>query len=361
MEETLMASCIKTISRGYIFCGLLGLGLGLGPIAAAPAHAEDFQKIAAYKGADREQMLADGAKKEGSLTLYMNIPQAYSNLFVQPFEKKYGIKVNIWRARSELTLKRTIDEARAGKSSVDVIDSISPPMEALRREKLLEKIDSPIHKELQPYAIPKHHEWVSMREIVFVQAYNTNKIKKEDLPKTYQDLLGPKWKGNVGIESGDQEWVSSVINDMGKEKGLKYFRDLANNGLTLVTGHPVLINSVISGEVSLGLTVYNYDAFHWKEQKAPVDWFAIEPAVTISDGIAVAKNAPHPHAALLFYEYMLGPEAQGILAKLGFVPTNVKVESPLKNVKLKVLDASALLDEDEASEKQFKTLLVDKH
>lgn len=348
-----MESRIKNISASAIFC-LLGLA------AVCPSHAEDIQKLVAYRGADREKMLAEGARKEGSLTVYMNIPQVYSNLFVQPFEKKYGVKVNIWRARSELTLKRTIDEARAGKSSVDVIDSISPPMEALRREKLLEKIDSPIHKDLQPYAIPKHREWVSMREIVFVQAYNTNKIKKEDLPKTYQDLLSPKWKGNVGLEAGDQEWVSSVINDMGKEKGRQFFRSLSSNGLTLVTGHPVLINSVISGEVSLGLTVYNYDAFHWKEQKAPVDWFAIEPAVTISDGIAIAKNAPHPHAAVLFYEYMLGAEAQSILAKLGFVPTNVNVESPLKNVKLKVLDAADLLDEDDASEKQFKSLLIDK-
>jgi iron(III) transport system substrate-binding protein len=343
--------------KEFFGAGIFGLSLF---VAMSSAQAVDIQKLVTYQGADRQQILADGAKKEGSLTLYLNIPQVYSNLFVQPFEKKYGVKVNIWRARSELTLKRTIDEARAGKPEVDVIDSIAPPMEALRREQLLEKIDSPAFKDLAPYAVPKHHEWVSMRELVYVQAYNTNKVKKEDLPKTYQDLLAPKWKGNVGIESDDHEWVSSVISDMGKEKGVKFFHDLAANNLTLVTGHPVLVNGVVSGEVPLALTVYNYDAAHWKEQKAPIDWYVIEPAVTIGDGIAIAKNAPHPHAALLFYEYMLGVEAQTILAKMGFVPTNVNVESPLKNVKLKVLDAAALLDDDDASEKQFKSLLIEK-
>jgi iron(III) transport system substrate-binding protein len=348
--------------KGF-FSAVVGAGVfGLTSFAVmGSTHAADIQKLATYQGADREQMLADGAKKEGSLTLYINIPQIYSNLFVTPFEKKYGIKVNIWRARSELTLKRTIDEARAGKPVVDVIDSIAPPMEALRREQLLEKIDSPVFKDLAPYAVPKHHEWVSMRELVYVQAYNTNKVKKEDLPKTYQDLLAPKWKGNVGIESDDHEWVSSVISDMGKEKGVKFFHDLAANKLAMVTGHPVLVNAVVSGEVPLALTVYNYDAAHWKEQKAPVDWYVIEPAVTIGDGIAIARNAPHPHAALLFYEYMLSVQAQTILANMGFVPTNVNVESPLKNVKLKVLDAAALLDDDDASEKQFKSLLIEKH
>jgi iron(III) transport system substrate-binding protein len=182
--------------KEFFGAGIFGLSLF---VAMSSAQAVDIQKLVTYQGADRQQILADGAKKEGSLTLYLNIPQVYSNLFVQPFEKKYGVKVNIWRARSELTLKRTIDEARAGKPEVDVIDSIAPPMEALRREQLLEKIDSPAFKDLAPYAVPKHHEWVSMRELVYVQAYNTNKVKKEDLPKTYQDLLAPKWKGNVGI------------------------------------------------------------------------------------------------------------------------------------------------------------------
>lgn len=334
--------------------GLIGLALH------SPLFASDLQKISSYRGPDREQMLIDGAKKEGSLTLYMNIPAVYSNIFVQPFEKKYGIKVNIWRARSELTLKRVIEEAKAGLHSVDVIDSISPPMEALRRENLLQRIESPVHRDLLPYAIPKHQEWVSMRALVFVQSYNTNKVKKEDLPKTYQDFLAPKWKGNLGIESGDHQWVATIIEDMGKEKGQKFFRALSDNGMTMLTGHPVLMNAVLSGEVPLALTIYNYDAVSWKEKKAPVDWFAIEPAVTIVDGIAVAKNAPHPHAALLFYDYMLSVEAQTILAKLAFVPTHSKVESPLKNIKLKVLDPARLLDEDEASEAQFKALLITK-
>jgi len=341
---------------GFTFLNVCLLGLAVN----SPVFANDLQKMANYRGADREQLLIEGAKKEGSLTVYMNIPAVYSNIFVQPFEKKYGIKVNIWRARSEVTLKRVIEEAKAGLHAVDVIDSISPPMEALRRENLLQRIESPVHKDLLPYAIPKHQEWVSMRALVFIQSYNTNKVKKEEIPKTYQDMLAPRWKGNLGIESGDHHWVSSVIEDMGKDRGQKFFRGLSDSGMTMLTGHPVLMNAVVSGEVPLALTIYNYDAVTMKEKKAPIDWFAIEPAVTIVDGIAVARNAPHPHAALLFYDYMLSIEAQTILAKLAFVPTHSKVESPLKNIKLKVLDPARLLDEDQAAEAQFRALLMTK-
>jgi iron(III) transport system substrate-binding protein len=322
-------------------------------------HSQTLQELAAYQGEDRQQRLIEGAKKEGSLLFYTTFPIEYANQLIEPFKSKYGIKVNVWRARSEIVLRKVISEARAGSLNVDVITVIAPAAEALRRENLLQEIHSPHHKDLIHSAVPAHREWAPTVQHVFVQAYNTDKVRKEDLPKSYQDLLAPKWKGKLAMEGDDHEWMSSVIADMGPAKGVRFFRDLvANNGLSVRSGHPLLTNLVASGEVPLALTVYQYSVEQAKKKGSPIDWFAIEPAVSIANGIGVAKGAPHPHAALLFYDYIIGPEAQRILAKIGYVPTNTKIESPVKGVKLKLLDAAKLLDEQERSFSLFEQIIL---
>ncbi len=168
--------------------------------AVHTAYSQTLQKLAAYHGEDRQQRLVEGAKKEGSLLFYATFPVEYANQLIEPFRSKYGIKVNVWRARSEIVLRKVIAEARAGAPSVDVIAIISPQEEALRRENLLQEIHSPFHKDLVPSAVPAHREWVATLHHVFVQAYNTDKVGKVDLPKTYRDLLAPKWKGKLAID-----------------------------------------------------------------------------------------------------------------------------------------------------------------
>ena len=322
-------------------------------------HSQTLQKLAAYQGEDRQQRLIEGAKREGSLLFYTTFPTEYANQLIEPFKSKYGVKVDVWRARSEIVLRKVIAEARAGSPNVDVITVFSPAAEALRRENLLQEIHSAYHKDLVPSAVPAHREWVSTLQHVFVQAYNTGKVRKEDLPKTYQDLLAPKWKGKLAIEGDDHEWMSSVIADMGQAEGVKFFRDLvASNGVSVRSGHPLLTNLVASGEVALALTVYQYSVEQAKKKGSPIDWFVIEPAVSITNGIAVAKRAPHPHAALLFYDYIISPEGQRILARIGYVPTHARIESPVKGVKIKFLDAATLVDEQEKSTRLFEQIIL---
>jgi iron(III) transport system substrate-binding protein len=323
------------------------------------AHAQTLQKLATYQGEDRQQLLIEGAKKEGSLLFYATFPVEYADQLIEPFRSKYGIKVDLWRARSEIVLRKVIAEARAGGPSADVIAIISPQQEALRRENLLQEIRSPYHKDLAPSAVPAHREWVATLHHVFVQAYNTDKVRKEDLPKTYRDLLATRWKGKLAIEGDDHEWVSSVIADMGETEGVKFFRDLvASNGLSVRSGHPLLTNLVASGEVPLALTVYQYSVEQAKKKGSPIEWFVIEPAVSITNAIGVARRAPHPHAALLFYDYVISAEGQRMLAKIGYVPTHVKIEWPVKGVKLKFLDAATLLDEQEKSFGLFEQIIL---
>jgi iron(III) transport system substrate-binding protein len=328
-------------------------------IVAAAAGAFAQTPLASYQGPDRMDKIIAAAKKEGTLTLYTTIAEKDLPVLIKPFEDKYGVKVNVWRAGTDKVLQRTLVEAKANRNEVDVIHFGSPEMEALAREKVLQPVLSPAYRDLVQGAVPKHHEWAATLLSVWVQAYNTNLIKKSDLPKTYQDLLDPKWKGKLGIEAKDEDWFASVIDIMGgKDKGLKFFQDLvAKNGITPRKGHTLLTNMVVSGEVPLALTVYNYMPEQAKRKGAPIDWFALEPAVARSNAVGVALHAPHPAAALLFHEYML-TDAQQIMTTIDYVPSNTKIASPLKGVKIVITDPARSLDEEDKWSALFDKTVV---
>ena len=118
------------------------------------------------------------------------------------FEKKYGIKVVPWRAGSEGIVNRTIQEARANRFTVDVIETNGPELESLHRENVLQLVRSPHLADLIAPAVLPHGEWMGTRLNVFVQAYNTRLVKKQDLPKTWEEFANPKWKGKIGSSRG---------------------------------------------------------------------------------------------------------------------------------------------------------------
>jgi iron(III) transport system substrate-binding protein len=329
-------------------------------LAVALAQGASAQSLLDYGGSDRTQRIVAAAKKEGTLTIYTTFAERDQPALLGPFEAKYGVKVVVWRAGTDKILQRTIAEARAKKNNVDVIHFGAPEMEALSREKILQAVTSPVHKDLQPGSVPPHREWAATLLSVWVQAYNTRLIRKQDLPKTYADLLDPRWKGKLGIEAKNEDWFASVVDIMGGgEKGLQFFRDLVErNGLSPRTGHTLLNNMVIAGEVPLALDIYNYMPEQAKRQGAPIDWFALQPAVARSNAIGIARRAPHPSAALLFYEYMLGEEGQRVLVKMDYVPANTKVASPLKGVKIVQTDPVRTLDESEKWKDLFEKIVL---
>ena len=315
-------------------------------VAAAAAQAQ--VNLATYEGADRMERIVAAAKKEGALTLYTTIAEKDLPVLVKPFETKYGIKVTVWRAGTDKVLQRALAEFSGKRREVDAIHFGSPEMEALSREKVLQPVASPAYRDLVQGSVPAHREWAATLLSVWVQAYNTNLIKKADLPRSYQDLLDPKWKGKLGIEAKNQDWFASVVEIMGgKDAGLKFFHDLvARNGITPRSGHTLLTNMVVSGEVPMALSVYNYMPEQAKKKGAPIDWFALEPAVARSNAVGVARFAPHPAAALLFHQYML-TDAQQLMTAIDYVPTNSKVVSPLKGVRIMITDPVRSLDESE--------------
>jgi iron(III) transport system substrate-binding protein len=340
---------LKTLAAAAVLLASAGSALAQNPGSLAAAT---------YNGADRQQRLVDAARKEGELMIYTSAPVDDMAVLTAAFEKKYGVKVKVWRAGSEKVLQRAVTEARANRFDADVVETNGPEMESLHREKILQEVKSPYLADLIPAAILPHHEWVGTRLNIFALAYNTGRVKKADLPKTYQDLLNPKWKGKLGIEAEDLDWFAGVVGEMGEAKGTKLFRDIvATNGLSVRKGHTLLTNLVASGEVPLALTVYNYKAEQMKNKGAPIEWFTIAPAIARPNGVGVTKRAPHPNAAVLFFDFMI-TDAQALLLARDYVPTSKKIDTKLNKMPIKFVDPKVVLDENDKWSKLYEDIIT---
>jgi iron(III) transport system substrate-binding protein len=334
------------------------LFLVLAVLLAAPALAQrSVADVASYTGPDRQQRLVEGAKKEGSVMVYNSAPVDDMKVFAAAFEKKYGVQVRVWRSTSEAIVQRAVQEAKAGRLELDIAETNGPEMEALHREKLLQEVKTPHLNDLIPQALPPHREWIGTRINIFSFGYNTRLVKKGELPSSYEDLLNPRWKGRLGIEATDTDWFAGVIASLGEVKGLKLFRDIvATNGMSVRVGHTLLTNLVVSGEVPLALTVYNYKAEQLKNDGAPIDWFVLQPALARPQGVGLARRAPHPHAAVLFFDFML-TDAQDLMLKRDFIPTSRKISTPLNKFPLTFVDPKVVLDENDKWTKHYRDII----
>jgi iron(III) transport system substrate-binding protein len=333
--------------------------LGAASAATAQAPASPNRGVYLYQGPDRDQRLVEGAKKEGQVVLYSTMTVSDGKALAAAFERRYGVRVVHWRAAAEKIVNRVVAEARARRYEADVIETSSHRMEALHREGLLDDFHSPVLRELVPAAFPRgHRQHVADRFAFFVMGYNTNLVKPEELPRTYEDLLAPRWAGRITIEATDVAWFAAVVQSMGEEKGLAYFRRLAAMKPQMRNSHILTAQLVASGEIPFFLTAYNNNIETLKKKGAPVDWKPLQPAFGQAASIGVAKHAPRPHAALLFTEFALSKEGQEIIKAANRVPSSALVDSPLNKFKYEIIDPVLAMDEGEKWAKLFSGLFL---
>ncbi len=338
--------------------GTLSFVMLLAPMQALAADSQPMSaaELAVYQGSDRQERLLAAAKKEGEVSVY----HVYPNLPVvlDAFSKKYGIKIKAWRSGSEGVLQRLTTEARGGRFDADLVQNNAPENEAAHREKLLQPVRSPAQKDIAPAARPPHNEWVGITYDVFVAAYNTDKVKKEDLPTSYRDLLDPRWKGKLGIEVDDQAWYNTLAGAMGEKETNKLFAEIvATNGLSVRKGHSLLANLVASGEVPLGLTIYSWTPAQLKKKGAPIEILPLPPVIAQFSTIAVTRKAPHPYAALLLHDFLL-TEGQQILAGMSYVPTSTELQTPITKLPLTFIDPEKAIDQQEKWVKTYEEVVT---
>jgi iron(III) transport system substrate-binding protein len=315
-------------------------------------------EVASYMGADRTEKLIAGAKKAGTVTVYTSANTEDMTVLGDAFEKKYGVKVRVWRASSEQVVQRGVTEARGGRFDADVFETGGAAMESLHREKLLQEVKSPALGGLNPAALTAHGEWTGTRFNVFVAAYNTRLIRRDELPKSYDDLLDPKWKGKLGIEADDSDWFGALMDQLGEERGLKLFRSIvAANGISVRKGHTLLANLIISGEVPFAITTYAYRVEQLKKKGAPVDWFGLSPVIARFEGVGVARRAPHPEAAVLFFDFML-TDAQELLRSRDYFAATREARPLPDGISVSFLDPVKDLDESQKWSKAYRDIII---
>jgi iron(III) transport system substrate-binding protein len=311
-----------------------------------------------YQGADRAARLGDEAKKQREVVMYTSLNLKDSVPIAEAFEKKTGIKLQLWRASSEKVLQRAITEARAGRYACDILETNGPEMEALYREQLLEEFYSPHFTDLPAAAFPRHRHYVADRFNFFTIGYNTNLVKPGEVPSAYEDLVHPRWAGRVGLEGSDVDWFGAIVKSMGEEKGLAFFRKLAEARPQIRTGHTLMAELVASGEIPLAATLYNHNVERLMVKGAPIKWKAVTPTFGRPNAIGVAKRAPHPHAAMVFVDFMLSKEGQTILKERNRVPASLSVDTHLNKFPFQMIDPVITLDENDKWEKLWSELFL---
>ncbi len=343
--------------RAFHRAALAALALPL--VARAQASADSpHRALYTYQGADRDARLTAEAKKQREVVMYTSLNLKDSVPLTEAFEKKTGLKVQLWRASSEKVLQRAVTEARAGRHSCDILETNGPEMEAMYREKLMEEFYSPHFKDLPAAAFPRHRHYVADRFNFFTIGYNTNLVKPEEVPASYEDLVHPRWAGRVGLEGSDVDWFGAVVKSMGEEKGLAFFRKLAEAKPQIRTGHTLMAELVASGEIPLAATLYNHNVERLIVKGAPVKWKAIHPTFGRPNAIGVARRAPHPHAAMIFVDFMLSKEGQTILKERNRVPASLSVDTHLNKFPFQMIDPVITLDENDKWEKIWTELFL---
>jgi iron(III) transport system substrate-binding protein len=329
-----------------------------GAIAFAQGGTRGLAELAADAGPNRTAKLIEGAQREGTITLYSSAALEDLTALTAAFTKKYGVKVRIWRGSSENIVQRAVTEARGGRFDVDVIETGALAMESMQREKLFQEVKTLALSELMPAAVLPHREWIGTRLNVFVASYNTRLVKQEELPKSYQSFLDSGWKGKLGVEAEDSDWFGAVVNALGEERGLKLFRDIVGtNGVSVRKGHTLLANLVVSGEVPFALTTYAYKAEQLRKSGAPLAWLVVPPGVARFEGAGVARGAPHPHGAILFFEFML-TDGQDVLRNRDFFPASRKEISLPGDVSLTFIDPAKGLDDSQKWSRYFREIVT---
>ena len=306
----------QRIARASLL-GLIALWL---MAAASPGRTQDTQ-APSWMIPD----VATAARAEGSLTVYSSMNEQEGLPLWKMFEDATGVKVNYVRSSNSIILSRIAIENRARQRSWDV--AVTTTVNRLPNDALLQ-FDPPQARGLIAQARDPNRRWYGVYSNYNTPAYNTNLVRKSELPKSYEEFLDRKeWTGKVALDDTDDEWLSAMIVYYGEERGKKLLKDIAAIlKPVMVDGHLALARSVGAGEYWLALNNYASLTVNVQLSGAAIDFWALDPVALFFGSVGVSAQAPHPKAALLGANFMLSREAEQFLAKRGRMPTRADVQ-----------------------------------
>jgi ABC-type Fe3+ transport system substrate-binding protein len=298
---------------------LLGVIAALACSSARTASALDAQTLAS-------------AKKEGSVLWYTTqIPNPLVLSVKAAFEKKYGIKLDFVRSNSTQIALRVLNEARAGRPQADVFDGATTA-EAIKSEGLaLKWLPDDVESFPREYVDPQGY-WVATNFYLITAAYNTKLVSPADAPRTWSDLLSPRWKGrmiwaNTPSVSAGPGFVGVASKELGAARADSFLQKLAAQRITEIGASArMVIDQVITGEFAIGLQIFPEHAIEGAARGAPIAWIPMRPAMSaIVSTTGIVAHSPHPNAAKVLLDFLVSPEGQTLYRDAFYIPANPKI------------------------------------
>ena len=351
---------VLAINR-YVFLSMLIASVVAWPAPCQSAQTKSMSaaELAFYQGPDREQIILEGAKKEGQVTFYT------SNTWIagpvsKEFEKKYPfVKANVWRSDSKELMKRLTEEVTAARFLADVVETSPEYITILVGNKMLQEYLSPELSAYDDEAKIKGkkgvYAWTS-REIYISLGFNTKLVPPAEAPKTVKDYLDPRWKGKMSIAgtSTGTQWVGALMEAMGRE----FLEKLSAQDINVqnISG-AALSGLVASGEVPLSPTIFNSNIFTHQQSGAPVEWRPLDPVVAGVGTSGMVVNSPHPYAALLFLNYLHSKIGQEAAMKGGLSSARKDIGSLDQKFKKIYIESKYTPEEFEKKYNEWETLM----
>lgn len=353
-----------TATRKWIAAGAVALtAIGLAGCSGGPASGEAETKIADYMTMSEADLVV-AAEAEGTLTLYSGRGEAAVRRDIEAFEAKYDIDVELYRAANDEVRTRTLKEFKANRPTADIVDVTAPEMLDIDAEAALAPYTAAPSDDVIDDA--RFGNWTAARFVVFAPAWNTNNVSAEEAPKSWEELADPKWKGRIGVELTDYEWYYALwhwfTEEDGKSEGEadQLMKDIIDNSV-IVKGHSAAAELLAAGQFDVFATPYLDIVETLKQSGSPVEYAPVtEPLIVKASGSGILANAPHPAAAVLWNNWLLG-EGQETVASGGVL---VAVESfqtdELAGKEVYPVDAEALRDVSDEWSQRFENLTAGK-
>jgi iron(III) transport system substrate-binding protein len=298
--------------------------------AAAPAKAPTTpEEIYLYSGPDRQQILEEGARKEGKILWYTSMAvEERARPLANAFRQKYPfVTVDMIFTDTSAQVSRTTEEYKAGKHDVDMLEGSLPGFPPLIEARILAKFRSPMFDSFPDEVKDPNGYFIGERETPLGLAFNTNAISAADAPKTFEDLLDPKWKGKLATTDNVQsvQYFATML----KINGEDFVRKLAAQEVTVYsTSNTAMTQLTMAGQASANFPASIGLVEAGKKQGQPISWSSLSKAPMGLGALAVATRAPHPNATMLFVDFLLSDEGQRVLAGTGEGGTRIGNPNP---------------------------------
>jgi len=318
-------------------------------LAVVAAGAMTYSRVAFAQAGN-----VDAAKKEAKVVVYGSVPPQSMEGLHQAFKKKYGIDVEYWRGSSTQVSERALTEWRAGKPAFDIAEGNRGVQLIMKDEGLFQKFIPPASQKFPDRFKEKDALITPWRVLPISMLYNTELVKSGDIPKTFDDLLNPKWMRKISIPDPTRHTTTAqFLWNLRKFKGdkwLDYVKGLAKQKPVLVESLAPVTTTIIKGEALVGITYSKYI----KQYKGPVDYIPMDQYLTDPNYLSLSAKASHPNAAKLYIDFACSPEGQKEIAEDGEFVLAPGVYPPIKDAD-KV--APKMVFMDNPSEEEFKKLM----